>query len=147
MTLAEWEDYEFEQGAAQQCAPAPAAAEELERRLAETEAELHRCQTRLFAYERAMLALKRENAELEAKCRKARELSESLSALWGDDAVPRKAQVLPKQPITFAGAELYEYPVQKLHTPQPEPEAEPKTELQYLADEILDMFDAWLEQG
>ena len=45
----------------------------LTRRLAAANAELRRCETQLFAYERAMLALRRENAALEALCEQARE--------------------------------------------------------------------------
>ena len=65
------------QGAAQ--AVAAAGAEDaqaqldvLNRKLAAAQAEIRRCQTRMFAYEREVLALRRENAELEAACRRAR---------------------------------------------------------------------------
>lgn len=59
-----------------QCGPVGAQKAEIElltRRLAEAQAELRRYETRLFAYERAMVALRRENAELQALCEKARE--------------------------------------------------------------------------
>ena len=45
----------------------------LNRKLAAAQSEIPRYQTRLFACERALLALRRENAELEAACEKARE--------------------------------------------------------------------------
>lgn len=45
----------------------------LNRKLAAAQSEIRRYQTRLFACERALLALRRENAELEAACEKARE--------------------------------------------------------------------------
>lgn len=51
---------------------AEARIELLTRKLAAAQAELRRCQTRLFAYERETLALRRENAEMEALCQKAR---------------------------------------------------------------------------
>ena len=55
-----------------QCGPVGAQKAEIElltRRLAEAQAEIRRYETRLFAYERAMVALRRENAELEGEAR------------------------------------------------------------------------------
>lgn len=49
-----------------QSAPAASETELLRRKLAEANAEIRRYETRLFAYERAMLDLRRENAELQA---------------------------------------------------------------------------------
>lgn len=46
--------------------------EALNRRLAAANAEIRRYQTRLFAFEREMVALRQENAELEALCDQAR---------------------------------------------------------------------------
>ena len=46
--------------------------EVLRRRLEAANAEIRRYETRLFAYERAMLDLRRENAELQALCEQAR---------------------------------------------------------------------------
>ena len=48
--------------------------EKLVRRLAATKAQIRRYQTRLFAYERSMIALRKENAELEAKYNQAQQL-------------------------------------------------------------------------
>lgn len=53
----------------------PAQAELLNRRLAAANAEIRRYQTRLYACEREMVALRQENAELEALCEQARENS------------------------------------------------------------------------
>ena len=55
-------------------APAPEAAErakleQLSRQLNAANAELRRYETRMFAYERTMLALRKENAELTARSR------------------------------------------------------------------------------
>ena len=50
----------------------PAQAELLNRRLAAANAEIRRYQTRLYACEREMVALRQENAELEALCEQAR---------------------------------------------------------------------------
>ena len=59
-----------------QCGPVGAQRAEIElltKRLAEAQAEIRRYETRLFAYERAMVALRKENADLQALCEKARE--------------------------------------------------------------------------
>ena len=53
----------------------PAEAELLNRRLSAANAEIRRYQTRLFACEREMVALRQENAELEALCEQARKNS------------------------------------------------------------------------
>ena len=53
----------------------PAEAELLNRRLTAANAEIRRYQTRLFACEREMVALRQENAELEALCEQARKNS------------------------------------------------------------------------
>ena len=44
----------------------------MNRRLAAANAEIRRYQTRLYACEREMVALRQENAELEALCEQAR---------------------------------------------------------------------------
>lgn len=51
--------------------PEAESLETLERKLAAANAQLRRYETRLFAYERAMLALRRENDRLEALCAQA----------------------------------------------------------------------------
>lgn len=51
---------------------AQAQLEALTRKLAAAQAEIRRYQTRLFACERELVALQRENAELEAQCEQAR---------------------------------------------------------------------------
>lgn len=52
---------------------AESEVEVLTRKLAAAQAEIRRYQTQLFAYERAMLSLRRENAEMEELCEQARE--------------------------------------------------------------------------
>ena len=47
--------------------------QQLTRKLEAAHAEIRRYQTRLFACERQMIALRRENADLEAACEQARE--------------------------------------------------------------------------
>ncbi|MGN0708055.1 MAG: hypothetical protein ACI4JC_08665 [Faecalibacterium sp.] len=56
------------------CATAEEAQSQLEaltRKLAAAQSEIRRYQTRLFACERELLALRRENAELEARCERS----------------------------------------------------------------------------
>lgn len=57
---------------------AESEVEVLTRKLAAAQAEIRRYQTQLFAYERAMLSLRRENAEMEELCEQARERGVSL---------------------------------------------------------------------
>ena len=59
--------------AAAQAESARAQAEQLSRKLAAARAEVRRYQTRMFAFERTLLALKHDNAELEAACEQALE--------------------------------------------------------------------------
>ena len=132
-----------------QCGPVGAQKAEIElltRRLAEAQAELRRYETRLFAYERAMVALRRENAELQALCEKARE----------GEALPPPEP--PQQPPVLEKPEL---PV--IHFPAPArdagmaqtgaagcietlldtgtPEWEPKTKLDHLSVDILSQLE------
>ena len=60
--------------AAAQAESARAQAEQLSRKLAAARAEVRRYQTRMFAFERTLLALKHDNAELEAACEQAWEV-------------------------------------------------------------------------
>lgn len=54
--------------------------EQLGQKLAAAHAEIRRYQTRLFACERQLLALRRDNAELEAACEQAREEAQIATA-------------------------------------------------------------------
>ena len=49
-------------------ASGPTQLEQLSRKLNAANAELRRYETRMFAYERTMLSLRKENAELTARC-------------------------------------------------------------------------------
>lgn len=80
---------------------AEAQIELLTRKLAAAQAELRRCQTRLFAYERETLALRRENAEMEALCQKARACGITVEP----DAPEPAATAQPPQTV--------EYPAQR----------------------------------
>ena len=77
--------------------------EQMSRKLAAARAEISRYQTRLFACERQMLALRKENAALEAACEQAREEAQRSAeeaeklraALRLDDDVPAVPQPQP----------------------------------------------------
>ena len=53
-------------------ASGPTQLEQLSRKLNAANAELRRYETRMFAYERTMLALRKENAELTVRCEELR---------------------------------------------------------------------------
>lgn len=129
-----------------QSAPAASEIELLRRKLAEANAEIRRYETRLFAYERAMLDLRRENAELQALCEQAR----------AGETLPE-----PTQPPTVPVLEKPELPV--IHFPAPArdagvaqgplpgeietlldtgtPEWEPKTKLDHLSVDIISQLE------
>lgn len=139
--------------------------EQMSRKLAAARAEINRYQTRLFACERQMLALRKENAALEAACEQAREEAQRSAeeaeklraALRLDDDVPA---VLPEpqpeeEPVAEAAApepvpeteaqpEAPEQPAPAQETaPQApaEPEWKPETELEHLSVELMNWFD------
>ena len=129
-----------------QSAPAASETELRRRKLAEANAEIRRYETRLFAYERAMLDLRRENAELQALCEQAR----------AGETLPE-----PTQPPTVPVLEKPELPV--IHFPAPArdagvaqgassgeietlldtgtPEWEPKTKLDHLSVDIISQLE------
>lgn len=166
MAQADWEYCVAFHTAAPRAETPQAELEELNRRLAACTAELRRCQTQLFAYERAMLALQQENAELEAKCEalNARLLS-CVSASPENAASPLPVQ--QHQPAAAPPQEAQEQAAQPL-VPEPEPAPEsakapspqspapaappkkpaeppaPKTEPQRRAAQLLEWFDEFL---
>ena len=90
-----------------------AQLEQMNRKLAAASAEILRYQTRLFACERQMAALRQENAQLEAACEQARQEPEAEQ---------------PPQP----GPEA----------PQPaQPDWKPQTRLEHLSVELMNWFD------
>ena len=97
-----------------------AQLEQMNRKLAAASAEILRYQTRLFACERQMAALRQENAQLEAACEQARQEAECASA--------HAEQLRPPQP----GPEA----------PQPaQPDWKPQTRLEHLSVELMNWFD------
>ncbi len=147
--------------------------EQLKRKLAASQAELRRYQTKLFACERQMLALRKENAELETACEQAHE--ETQQAL----ARAERAEQGKEAPATVVAVETLppsELPVKKREKPRvvafcptaplrepevrqeqhmdetqtppkaAEPEWKPTTELEKLSVELLRQFDALMAQ-
>lgn len=122
----------------------------LTQKLAAAQAELRRYQTRLFAYERENLALRRENAELEALCDRACQfgipLDEPAAPAWK----PRQPAARPEPPAkpALAVAERADVPrcVQAPSRPASPPRTwTPRTTLERLASQLLDQMDRLLQ--
>ena len=117
--------------------------EKLARRLAAAQAQIRRYQTRLFAYERSMIALRKENAELEAKYNQAQQLCQQQVQQSTPPPQETAAQA-PAKPKPKPGPGPK--PVQKT-PPKPvvkaAPKAEPwvpRTELERLSVELMDQM-------
>ena len=125
-----------------QCAPAASEVELLRQKLAAANAEIRRYETRLFAYERAMLDLRRENAELQKLCEQAR-AGEALPEPAPQPTVPVLEK--PELPVIHFPAPARDAGV--AHGPLPgeietlldtgTPEWEPKTKLDHLSVDII----------
>lgn len=111
--------------------------EKLVRRLAAAQAQIRRYQTRLFAYERSMIALRKENAELEAKYNQAQQLCQQqvqqstpppqeTAAQTPAKPKPKPVQKTPPKPVVKA-------------VPKAEPWV-PRTELERLSVELMDQM-------
>lgn len=130
-----------------------AQLEQLNRKLAAAHAEIRRYQTRLFACERQMAALRQENAELEAACAEAQEqaahAAEQLQAALAAPAPAGSQPELPEpehepQPLPEPPAETAEPPqAAPACAPRPpaQPEWQPKTRLDHLSVELMNWFD------
>lgn len=155
--------------AAAQAESARAQAEQLSRKLAAARAEVRRYQTRMFAFERTLLALKHDNAELEAACEQAWEQLEQANARAEKaEAACRRAEAAlaamqqtapetPAQPDTApeavpqceAAPETEEIPCAPEQALPPEPAQpawQPETRLEQMAAELLGWFDAMMPQ-
>lgn len=128
-----------------------AQLEQLNRRLAAAHAEIRRYQTRLFACERQMAALRQENAELEAACAEAQEraarTAEQLQAALGSGTQSGDPQGPPQAPEPESEAQPLPEQAQPQAAPacapQPpaQPEWQPKTRLEHLSVELMNWFD------
>lgn len=129
-----------------QSAPAASETELLRRKLAEANAEIRRYETRLFAYERAMLDLRRENAELQALCEQAR-AGETLPELTPPPTVPVLEK--PELPVIHFPAPARDAGVAQGPLPGEietlldtgTPEWEPKTKLDHLSVDIISQLE------
>lgn len=129
-----------------QSAPAASETELLRRKLAEANAEIRRYETRLFAYERAMLDLRRENAELQALCEQAR-AGETLPEPTPQPTVPVLEK--PELPVIHFPAPARDAGVAQGPLPGEietlldtgTPEWEPKTKLDHLSVDIISQLE------
>ncbi len=136
-----------------------AQLEQLERKLAAAHAEIRRYQTKLFACEREMIALRKENAELETACEQAREeaaqaaaQAEQLLQAQAQEICVQEPETEPAHPEAEEAApqgseeepalpETPEPEQQAAPQPPAEPEWKPKTELEHLSVELINWFD------
>lgn len=120
--------------------------EVLRRRLEAANAEIRRYETRLFAYERAMLDLRRENAELQALCEQAR-AGETLPEPTPQPTVPVLEK--PELPVIHFQAPARDAGVAQGPLPGEietlldtgTPEWEPKTKLDHLSVDIISQLE------
>ena len=135
--------------------------EQMSRKLAAARAEISRYQTRLFACERQMIALRKDNAALEAACEQAREeaqrsteeVEKLRAALQQNSCIPAAApETQPEEPEAPDDAPEAEEPEAEVpEQPAPpqetaaqaaaEPEWKPETELEHLSVELMNWFD------
>ena len=130
--------------------------EQMNRKLAAASAEILRYQTRLFACERQMAALRQENAQLEAACEQARQEAECAGAHAEQlrQELARHAEAV--RPVPVAAHTSPQPEPSAAQSPRPEPEAEqpgpeapqpaqpdwkPQTRLEHLSVELMNWFD------
>ena len=101
-----------------------AQLEQMNRKLAAASAEILRYQTRLFACERQMAALRQENAQLEAACEQARQEAECAGAHAEQlrQELARHAEAV--RPVPVAAHTPPQPEPSAAQSPRPEPEAE-----------------------
>lgn len=116
----------------------------LNRKLAAANLELRRYETRMFAYERTVHALKQENAELEALCRQARQ-GEPLPPEPKPQEPVLDQPGLPVIRFTPDGKEVPEAEedafYDEVSPPRWNPLQEPRTPLDHLSVQLLAQFD------
>ena len=118
----------------------------LNRKLNAAHAELRRYQTKLFAYERQVIALRRENAELEAACAEARQQAQEAAARAEQAeqlAAAAALEYMPEPPQDTPQTTSPPEPVVQVQ----EPVWQPSTELERLAVELIRCFDEMMAQG
>lgn len=124
--------------------PIVAQLDALNRKLAAANLELRRYETRMFAYERTVYALKQENAELEALCKQARQ-GEPLPPEPKPQEPVLDQPGLPVIRFTPGGGEAPEAEEETLYeealSPRLNPLQEPRTPLDHLSVQLLAQFD------
>ena len=142
--------------------PGETQLEALTRRLAQAHQEIKQYETKLFACERTILSLKKENAELTALCNKARELGfapadeEARGPFWPDGEGPAPAEALPP-PSAAQEAEgedapsWLDAPMELLESPEPRtaPGKEARRKggpLDEITSQVLGQLDLLMEQ-
>ena len=122
----------------------------LNRKLAAANLELRRYETRMFAYERTVYALKQENAELEALCRQARQ-GEPLPPEPKPQEPVLDQPGLPVIRFTPDGKEAAEVEedafYEEVSPPRWNPLQEPRTPLDHLSIQLLAQFDRMMGAG
>lgn len=122
----------------------------LNRKLAAANLELRRYETRMFAYERTVYALKQENAELEALCRQARQ-GEPLPPEPKPQEPVLDQPGLPVIRFTPDGKEAAEAEADTFYEeaspPHWNPLQEPRTPLDHLSLQLLAQFDRMMGAG
>lgn len=122
----------------------------LNRKLAAANLELRRYETRMFAYERTVYALKQENAELEALCRQARQ-GEPLPPEPKPQEPVLDQPGLPVIRFTPDGKEAAEAEAdafyEEVSPPHWNPLQEPRTPLDHLSIQLLAQFDRMMGAG
>ena len=122
----------------------------LNRKLAAANLELRRYETRMFAYERTVYALKQENAELEALCRQARQ-GEPLPPEPKPQEPVLDQPGLPVIRFTPDGKEAAEAEedafYDEVSPPRWNPLQEPRTPLDHLSVQLLAQFDRMMGAG
>ena len=122
----------------------------LNRKLAAANLELRRYETRMFAYERTVYALKQENAELEALCRQARQ-GEPLPPEPKPQEPVLDQPGLPVIRFTPDGKEAPDAEAdafdEEVSPPHWNPLQEPRTPLDHLSLQLLAQFDRMMGAG
>ena len=117
-----------------------ARLEQMSRKLNAANAELRRYETRMFAYERTMVALRKENAELAARCQELHREVEALADSLLQQKAPLPAALPPLPEIRFPGQEAPApaEPDPKAPAPAPQPA---RTQLEDLSQQVLAQLD------
>ena len=118
------------------------------RKLAAAHAEIRRYQTKLFAYERAMASLRRENDELEEFCEQARQQGvefkpkRELPHFEAVEEEPRSAVAERVETPRFVQS-----PARESRAPVPRQKpGQPRTQLEQISCQLLDEMDRLLRQ-